>query len=126
MLVEQVEILRAACCIAGVDGVLTDREEAVLRKLKDHVGVGEASFTAMIEAGKNDPKFYQRLFNMLATEADRTLKTLFAVAASDGDVGEGELEVLRYFADKLGMEPERFEQLLNLANVHAGNIPEDA
>jgi len=126
MLVEQVEILRAACCVAGVDGELSEREERVLRKLKENVGVGEASFKAMIDAGKNDPNYYQRLFNMLSTDPDRTIKSLFVIAASDGEVGDPELNVLRYFAEKLGMEGDRFEELLQLAREHAGEIPEDA
>lgn len=123
-LVEDVEILRAACCIAGRDGVITDREGQMLRKLKERVGVGEASFQAMLDVAKDDPTYYERLFNMLQSHADRTLKILCSVAAADGAVGEDEAGVLRYFAEKLDMPTERFNAMLEAAHRTAGELGE--
>ena len=39
----KVELLRAACCVAGIDGEIDEAEFAVLKKLADDVGVGDAS-----------------------------------------------------------------------------------
>ena len=64
-----VEILRAACCVAGQDGTITDQESAMLNKLTDQIGVGQMSLNAMIERAKQDPQFYREQFEVLRADA---------------------------------------------------------
>jgi len=55
----QVELLRAACCVAGVDGHASDAEQLILQRLADEAGVGAASLSAMIELAETDEQFYE-------------------------------------------------------------------
>lgn len=107
-----VEILRAACCVAGQDGTITEQESAMLNKLADQIGVGQMSLNAMIERAKQDPQFYREQFEVLRADAEKTMRVLLTIAGADGDVSEGEKTMLGHFAERLGMSADRYEELV--------------
>jgi len=118
MATPKVEVLRAACCVAGVDGEICDREHPMLERLAEEAGVGRASLNAMVERARTDRYFFEEQFDALTADADETIKTLFHVALVDGDLESQERIVIQHFADKLGMSSDRFEQLLQSAERH--------
>jgi tellurite resistance protein len=114
----KVEVLRAACCVAGIDGETTDRERALLQKLAGQIGVGQASLQAMIDRAEGDKKFYEEQFRQLKTKPDTTMRVLLTVGLADGDLPEDECSVLRAFAIRLGLSEEKFERVLRQAREH--------
>ena len=111
-LMEQVEILRAACCIAAADGEISDAERGFIARLATKAGVGRASREAMIEQGLTSPKFVESQFRFLLSNADRAIKVLMIVASADGAIGEAEEALVRNFAARLSIDEGRLEQLL--------------
>lgn len=107
----QVEILRAACCVAGMDRNVSEKERALLQRLADHAGVGTVSLNAMIERAETDQEFHREQFRVMNTDADATMKVLFCVAIADHELTADELAVLAVFGKRLGLEAGRFEQL---------------
>ena len=116
---KDVEILRAACCIAGLDGEICDRERPLLDRLAEKAGVGSASFQAMIDRAESDQSFYEEQFHVVKMDAEETMKILFAVAVADGVLLRAERIILQHFADKLGLPEHRFDELLLAAERHA-------
>ena len=111
-LMEQVEILRAACCIAAADGEISDAERGFIERLATKAGVGRASREAMIEQGLTSPRFIESQFRFLLSNADRAIKVLMIVASADGAIGEAEESLVRNFAARLSIDEGRLEQLL--------------
>lgn len=105
---QQVEILRASCCIAGADGETTPDEMEHLKRLAEGVGVGQASLNAMIERAEKDPEFYQQQFNVLKAEPMQCLDVLIQVTMANGAVKESEFEVLKGLANQLEISPDDF------------------
>ncbi len=120
MSMTQVEVLRAACCIAGLDGRVCDAEHPLIKRLAEGAGVGAASLNAMITRAERDRNFYEEQFDLLKGEPEETMKTLFRVAVADGDVTQEERIVLRHFAKALGLNEKRFDELLSAAERHVG------
>lgn len=112
---ESVEILRAACCVAGLDHQVSQPEQAMLQKLADHAGVGAASLRAMVARAERDPNFYKEQFRVLKGNADATITALFCVACADGDLTTAERVILQHFADTLKMDQSRFDTVLEAA-----------
>ena len=112
MSMHEVEILRAACCMASLDGTVSESEAVLLRRLADKVGVGEVSLNAMMARAGRDPNFYREQLRVLKTDAEQTMKVLMAVAAADGAITTEERIILHHFAEKLGMDEERFQKSL--------------
>ena len=108
--VRKVEILRAACCVAGIDGETDEAELAILQDLAAEVGVGRTSLRAMIERAETDQSFYQEQFRVLKADPSETLKLLLGVALSDGRLGNRESQVLRLLALRLDIEGDQFDQ----------------
>ncbi len=111
----KVEVLRAACCVAGVDGATSDAERRVLQRLADEVGVGEASLRAMIERAEEDRSFFEQQFKVLKAEPKATMQLLFRVAVADGDLKRSEATVLKGLATRLDVTPEQFDSWLKQA-----------
>jgi tellurite resistance protein len=106
----KVEILRAACCVAGIDGETDEKELAVLRDLAEEVGVGQTSLGAMIERAENDQAFYQEQFRVLKADPKETLKLLLSVALADGRLGNRESQVLKLLALRLDVDGDQFDR----------------
>lgn len=119
MSMKDLEILKAACCVAGLDGEITEPERKALKVLAERAGVGRASLEAMKEMAIEDPDFFDHQLGMLNEDADLAIKTLLKVAIIDGAFGTNERVILQYFADKLGLTVERTDQLIAAAEREA-------
>lgn len=111
---QRVDLLKAACCVAGADGVSTS-EISIVDKLANDIGVGKASLDAMLARAARDPDFYREQFKILKEEPNHCMNTLMQVALADGSITENETKVLGNLANQLGMEPAVFSELLEEA-----------
>ena len=107
-----IEILRAACCVAGIDGEICEREHPLLKRMAHAAGVDADWLNANLERALNDPLYFEHQFHLLQTDPEETMRVLFKVATVDGRFSLPERVILQHFAGKLGMERERYEQLL--------------
>ena len=112
MTMGDVEILRAACCVAAVGGEISPREMLLLRGLVESAGVGEASFYAMIDRATNEPGFYKEQLNLLTGDCEFAMRELARIALADGAISPDEFRMLRHFAGKIGMESGQFSRIL--------------
>lgn len=110
---KDLELLRAACCIAGLDGEVGEEERAAIETLQERAGVGAASLAAMLDIARTDSEFYEEQFDMLLSDPEHAIKTLWKVAAVDGRVSTDERVILRYFGRKLGLEDARVEEIID-------------
>ena len=111
--IQRLDILRAACCVAGIDGDANEAQAAVLKRLAREVGVGKASLDAMIERAESDKTFHEEQFKVLEFEPKTTMAILLEVALADGQLSASEADVLRILAGRLKIDSGMFEQLLN-------------
>lgn len=111
--IQRLDILRAACCVAGIDGDANEAQAAVLNRLAREVGVGKASLGAMIERAETDKTFHEEQFKVLEFEPKTTMATLLEVALADGELSSSEADVLRILAGRLKIDSAMFEQLLD-------------
>ncbi len=116
---KQVEVLRAACCVAGLDQQICDNEKRVLETLRQQIGVGQASFDAMLDRARDDEAYYQEQFKLAMIDAEYAIKTLLTLAIADHQITRTERIILQHFAQKLGMSQDRFEQLLATAEKYS-------
>ena len=114
-LMEQVEVLRAACCIAAADGDVSKSEITLIHRLAHSTGVGKASREAMIDQAMHNPEFLESQFRFLMHDPDRAAKVLLFVAIADGELGEEEEELLQNFAQRIHLDETRLQQLLKRA-----------
>ncbi|MCP3905253.1 MAG: hypothetical protein GY715_16630 [Planctomycetes bacterium] len=112
---DELEILKAACCVAGLDGSIDDRERDLVRALAERAGVGAVSLEAMLVQAREEPERFEEHLQFLTANKDDAMKVLFRVAVADGRLGPEERVVLDFFADRVGMEQERFDALLRAA-----------
>lgn len=110
---QRVDVLRAACCVAGIDGQPNDAERAVIDKLAAEVGVGAASLNAMVERGATDPNFHEEQFRVLKADPQQTMAALLEVAMADGKISENESGVLKALSGKLNVPADVFDQLMS-------------
>ncbi|MEM8834225.1 MAG: hypothetical protein AAGD00_00260 [Planctomycetota bacterium] len=106
MSMEQVEVLRAAVCLAAKDERISEREGQILQKLREAAGVGEASFRAMVDMAREDPDYHERQLRFILGDPSRTWRVLLHVANADGQITQEEHDTLRIFAEKLGVPAE--------------------
>ena len=116
--INEVEILRAACCMAGLDGVVVEEEMALLRQLAQKAGVGRVSLQAMIDRAKTDHDFYQEQFRFVTADPASTMATIFGVAVADGELSSDQRVVLQVFSQRLGLSQEKFDKLLAAAEKY--------
>lgn len=107
---KKVEILRAACCVAGIDGETTDDERRILEVLAADAGVGSASLNAMIARAESDQAFYKEQFRALKSDPQETMQLLFSVSLVDGRLGSREREVMWRLACRLDVTQEQFDK----------------
>lgn len=112
----KVEVLRAACCVSGVDGKAGEEERPILDMLAREVGVGEASLSTMINRAETEPDYCEAQFRVLKADPPETMKLLFSVALADRKLTEKEIEVLRNLSQKLDVPTERFDAMLAQAS----------
>ncbi len=115
---QRVEVLKAACCVAGIDGSISDTERELINKIARAVGVGRASLEAMIERATKDPNFHKTQFQILNDNPKQCLTAVLEVALADGSVSEAETGVLRNLSDNLKIPATVFEELMeNVAKM---------
>ncbi|MHC5114800.1 MAG: TerB family tellurite resistance protein [Planctomycetota bacterium] len=112
---DQLEILRAACCVAGLDQTIDDRERQLAQVLAKRAGVGAVSLRAMLDQAREEPERFDEYLQFLRANKDDAMKTLFQVAVVDGQLRPEERVVLDFFAQRIGIEPSRFDALLRAA-----------
>lgn len=116
---QKVEVLRAACCVAGIDKVVEDNELHLLAKMAKEVGVGKASLAAMVQRATSDPNFHQEQFRILKENPQECLAAVLEVALADGGVSEDETQILRSLSENLEVPSDVFEQLVTqIANLN--------
>jgi tellurite resistance protein len=109
---EEVEVLQAACCIAGADGQISECERELISKLGRGCGVGRASLTAMIERARTDSSFCEEQFQILKTDPQETMAILLEIASADGGIGDTEMSILQSFSRRLNVPDRIFTALL--------------
>lgn len=109
---QQVELLRAACCVAGADGETSQAERQFLDRIASKAGVGGASLAAMIECAEQDKDFYKAQFRVVAAEPRKTMEFLFKVAARDRRFTRSEGRMLKRLSKPLGVSEEDFDSWL--------------
>lgn len=108
---QRLDLLKAACCVSGVDS--TDpAEEEIVRKLAKEIGVGDASLQAMMARAKRDDEFCREQFRLLNEEPSDCMSVLLQVALADGKLTEPEVGVLSKLSAQLGIAPAVFDQLM--------------
>jgi len=111
---DQVSILRAACCIAGLDGKITDDEQSLLRKIKEAAGVGEASFQAMLNmAVEEREKYYEKQLDFIKMDPEKIVHQLIEVARADGEIDQSERIIVQHLAEKIGVSAERYSEIFS-------------
>ncbi len=108
---EDLELLKAALVVACADGKLTRAELGVVKGLAERVGVGQASFDAMLEAAGRDDRAADNLLIGSKDRARRALELLVAQARSDGEISTEEREVLVRIAMSLSITGDEFQEV---------------
>jgi tellurite resistance protein len=124
-MLHKVELLRAACCMAGLDGNISEPELVIIKKLASDAGVGAASLKAMMDRAKTDPNYYEQQFRFLRGNPDESMKMMLRVAIADGALHPNERVVLQFYATTLGLGDERYQQLLAAAEQALGTGSKD-
>ena len=106
----QVAVLRAACCVAGVDGHTSAAEHRIVKRLAAEAGVGAASLEAMIERAETDKEFYSEQFRVLKADQKETMQLLFRVAVADVDLHQDEAFVLQRLSQRLEVSPAQYDK----------------
>lgn len=119
---EQLEILRAAMAVAVADGELRRSEEGVLRGLADRIGVGAATFDAMIEAAEQDPNFVDGIMLKSKESGQFCLELLVAQARIDGEISEQERKVIVRIAALVNVSGDEFQQAYEAGIQRADKI----
>lgn len=111
------EVLRAACCVAGADGKIDEHERRVIERLAETAGVGKASLKAMIDMAETDPEFHKNQLGILRTDPGRALRRLYVTAAANGDVTDQERDLLHHFGQRLDMSEQQVREELEHART---------
>lgn len=108
---EDLELLKAAMAVACADGKLERSELGVIRGLAARVGVGQASFDAMLEAARHDSSMADNVFIGNRKNARLAIKLLVAEARIDGEISTEERELLVRIAFSLNIGTDEFQEL---------------
>lgn len=108
----KVEILRAACCVAGANGESSEAEQQMLDRLAKECGVGQASLEAMVSRACSDQNFCNEQFRVLKADPKEAIATLLEVAMADGIIEESEAQILKVLATRLEVAEPVFDALL--------------
>lgn len=112
-----VELLRAACCVAALDGETTPGERAIIDKLAERAGVGAASLKAMLDMARSKPDFYTQQFRVVREQPEACVEMMLRVAAADGTISQEERVIIAFWAERLGLSRDRFAELLRAAEA---------
>ena len=117
----KVQVLRAACCVVGADGLTDPAERKIVEMLAAEVGVGAASLEAMLQRAETEADYVKDQFRVLKANPKETMGTLFSVAVADKSLDDQELVTLQKLAAKLDVSDEQYGQWLVQAREFAAN-----
>ena len=120
--IEQVELFKAALAIAVADGEVRRSEKGVLEGLAVRVGIGRASFEAMIEAARQDEAFADNILIRSKKDARKALELLVAQARIDGEISESERNLLVRIASRLELTGGEFRSVYQAGIARADKI----
>ena len=120
--IDQRELLKAALAVAVADGEIRRSEKGVLEGLAYRIGVGRASFEAMIEAAQHDDSFADNILIRSEKSARMALELLVAQARIDGEISERERDVIVRIAAKLGLAGTEFQSIYQAGIARADKI----
>ena len=108
---EDLELLKASIAVAVADGEMRRSELGVVAGLARRVGIGQASFDAMVQAAQTDASFAHSIFVPQAKESDLVeLRNTVEAAMNDSRlVAIGEIG-LDFFLPQLTQSPLREKQ----------------
>ncbi len=106
-MIEDSELLKATIAVAVADGKLQRSEMGVIQGLADRVGIGEASYQAMVEAARTDESFVDNLF-IPKENAHQAIVLLVGEARIDGEISTEEREVITRIGISLGVSGDEF------------------
>lgn len=115
------EVLRAACCVAGADGKVDEHERRVIERLAEKAGVGKASLKAMIDMAETDPEFHKNQLGILRTDPGRAVRRLYLTAAINGQVTQQEESLLEHFGRRLGLTDQQLKEEVDRARASFSN-----
>lgn len=108
---EDTELLRAAMAVAAADGELRRSEMGVVEGLATRVGIGKASFDAMLEAAERDDSIADNILIHSKERARSALELLVALARIDGEISEQERGVLVRIAATIRLTENEFQSV---------------
>ena len=108
---QEKELLQAALVLAAADGHISRSERGVIESLAQRAGVGPISLQAMVDQTLRNSAARDKLFQMVQSNAERSLKLLVGTARIDGKITTEERELLVQYASRLGIEGDRFQQV---------------
>ena len=117
----KVQVLRAACCVVGADGLTDPAERKIVEMLAAEVGVGATSLEAMLQRAETEADYVKDQFRVLKANPKETMGTLFSVAVADKSLDDQELVTLQKLAAKLDVSDEQYGQWLVQAREFAAN-----
>ncbi len=116
------ELLRAALAVAMADGELRRSEKGVIQGLARRVGVGQASFDAMLEAAATDDSIADNILIRSKEKAGSAFELLVAQARIDGEISVEERDVLVRIASALSISGDEFQTLYQSGIKRADDI----
>lgn len=119
---EKLELLKAALAVAAADGEMRRSEMGVVEGLAARVGLGRASFDAMMaSAQRGDSLAYDIV--MQSKESARTaLELLVAEARIDGEITQKERALVAWIGTRLGIKGDEFQAVYKAGLDRADRI----
>ncbi len=108
---EDLDLLKAALAVAMADGELSRSEKGVVQGLAQRVGVGRASFEAMLAAAQGDDAIADNILINLKDKARTAFELLVAQARIDGEISPEERSLLVRIATSLGITGKELDDV---------------
>jgi uncharacterized membrane protein YebE (DUF533 family) len=107
------ETIKGLIQIVWADGTVDDRERMILGQMLAELGLGQKDLE---EVGKMmqeapEPPDLEAILGGNQAEREDLMKVLLALGMSKGHLNPPELRYINAVANRLGMEPDRLEQL---------------
>lgn len=119
---EDVELLKAAIAVAVADGEIRRSEKGVVQGLAQRIGVGRASFDAMVQAAEQDDSIADNILIHSRENAHRALELLVAQARIDGEISGEERKLLVRIASSLQIIGDEFSRIYEAGIKRADDI----
>ncbi|MGQ9648696.1 MAG: hypothetical protein ACUVXJ_01135 [Phycisphaerae bacterium] len=108
---EKLELFKAALAVAAADRTLKRSELGLIQGLAVKVGIGKASFDAMIAAALRGEPIAGGVCIRSPDTARLALKLLVAEARIDGEISDAERDLLVTMADRLKIGGDEFQAI---------------